>query len=345
MGEDRPAAPLAVAVVGGGSWGTALAVHRARLGGDVRLWVRDPGRAAAIAQAGRNERYLPGVVVAPPVRVTGSARHALAGAGIVVVAVPSHGVGEVMGRLAPEVPEGAVVLSATKGLDPVTGLRVSQLLARILPGRPIAALSGPSFAREVAAGLPAALVVASEDEEVARGIQRSLATREFRLYTNRDITGVELAGALKNVMAIAAGIGDSLGLGDNARAALVTRGLVEMTRIGVAAGASARTFAGLAGVGDLVLTCTGVLSRNRALGLALGSGKSLAEAEAASPMVAEGARTAVPALALARRAGVSAPICEAVAAVLSGTVAPAEALATLLSRELRPEEEGSLQRA
>ena len=215
----------------------------------------------------------------------------------------------------------------------------------LLPGRPVAVLSGPSFAREVAAGLPAALVVAAQDEDVARRVQRRLASQEFRLYTNRDVVGVEMAGALKNVMAIAAGLSDSLGLGDNARAALITRGLAEMTRIGVAVGASARTFAGLAGLGDLVLTCTGALSRNRSLGLAVGSGQSPAAAEAASPMVVEGVRTVHAALALARAAGVAAPICEAVAAVLGGGVPAAHAVAALLSRELRPEEEASLQHA
>jgi glycerol-3-phosphate dehydrogenase (NAD(P)+) len=334
-----------VAVVGGGSWGTALAVHLARRGDPVRLWVRDPARAAEIAAARRNERYLPGVALDASIRITACGSAALAGSGLVVVAVPSHGVTDIMTRLAREMPLRAVVVSATKGLDLARGLRVSQVLAGILPGRPMAVLSGPSFAREVAAGLPTALVVAAEDEDVARRVQVRLGSRELRLYTNRDVIGVEIAGALKNVMAIAAGLSDSLGLGDNARAALITRGLAEMTRIGVAVGGSARTFAGLAGLGDLVLTCTGVLSRNRALGLAVGSGQSPAEVEAGTPMVAEGARTVHAALGLARRAGVRAPICEAVAAVLEARVPAAQAVAMLLSRELRPEEEASLQHA
>jgi glycerol-3-phosphate dehydrogenase (NAD(P)+) len=334
-----------VAVVGGGSWGTALAVHMARRGGPVRLWVRDPARAAEIAAVRQNERYLPGVALDASVRVTASGSEALAGSGLVVVAVPSHGVADVMTRLAHEMPPRALIVSATKGLEPARGLRVSQVLAEIVPGRPVAVLSGPSFAREVAAGLPTALVVAAEDEDVARRVQRRLASRELRLYTNRDVIGVEMAGALKNVMAIAAGLSDSLGLGDNARAALITRGLAEMTRIGVAVGASAPTFAGLAGLGDLVLTCTGALSRNRALGLAVGSGQSPAQAEAGTPMVAEGARTVHAALGLARRAAIAAPICEAVAAVLEAGVPPAQAVATLLSRQLRPEEEASLQHA
>jgi glycerol-3-phosphate dehydrogenase (NAD(P)+) len=337
--------PEPVAIVGGGSWGTALAIHLARKGTAVRLWVRDPARAALMTASRRNERYLPGVTLGPDVRVTGAAGEALAGTGLLIVAVPSHGVAEVISRLAPEVPAGAVIVSATKGLDPARGLRISQVLAGFLPARPLAVLSGPGFAREVAAGLPAALVVAADDEAVARRVQRRLANRELRVYTNRDVIGVEMAGALKNVVAIAAGLSDSLGLGDTARAALITRGLAEMTRIGVALGASARTFAGLAGVGDLVLTCTGVLSRNRGLGLAVGRGQSRAEVEAASPMVAEGARTVHSALVLARRAGVAAPICEAVAAVLEARVPAAQAVIALLSRELRPEEEASLRHA
>jgi glycerol-3-phosphate dehydrogenase (NAD(P)+) len=345
MGEMTARGPGPVAVVGGGSWGTALAVHLARRGEAVSLWVRDPVRADEVAAGRRNERYLPGAVLAPGVRVTASGREALAESDLVVVAVPSHGVADVMTRLAPEISPRAVVVSATKGLDPARGLRVSQVLAGLLPGRPVAVLSGPSFAREVAAGLPTALVVAAEDEDVARRVQRRLASREFRLYTNRDVIGVEMAGALKNVMAIAAGLSDSLGLGDNARAALITRGLTEMTRIGVGVGASARTFAGLAGLGDLVLTCTGALSRNRSLGLAVGSGQSPAAAEASSPMVVEGVRTVHVALALARAVGVAAPICEAVAAVLGGGVPAAQAVTALLSRELRPEEETSLQHA
>jgi glycerol-3-phosphate dehydrogenase (NAD(P)+) len=345
VSDARAVGPGPVAVIGGGSWGTALAVQVARRGDAVSLWMRDPLRAAEIAALRRNECYLPGAVLAPSVRVTASGREALAGSALVLVAVPSHGVADVMTRLAPEVSPGTVVVSATKGLEPVRGLRVSQLLGALLPGRPVAVLSGPSFAREVAAGLPTALVVAAGDDEVARGVQQRLASPEFRLYTNRDVIGVEMAGALKNVMAIAAGLSDSLGLGDNARAALITRGLTEMTRIGVAVGASARTFAGLAGLGDLVLTCTGALSRNRSLGLAVGSGQSPAVAEASIPMVVEGVRTVRAALALARAAGVVAPICEAVAAVLGAGVPAAEAVTSLLSRELRPEEEASLQHA
>jgi glycerol-3-phosphate dehydrogenase (NAD(P)+) len=215
---------------------------------------------------------------------------------------------------------------------------MSELIAEIATGSQGAVLSGPTFAREVAIGLPTAAVVAGA-EGVAERLQRSLSSRELRLYTNRDVLGVEISGALKNVIAIATGLSDGLGLGENARAALITRGLAEITRLGVALGASPLTFAGLAGVGDLVLTSTGSLSRNRSVGLAVGRGTLLEETLRGTRMVAEGVRTAASALALARRAGVTLPICQEVDAVLSGRKSPKEALASLLAREVRPEEE------
>ncbi len=331
----------AVAIIGAGSWGTALAIHLARRGLAPRLWARDPALARELRGRARNPRYLPEVAIPAGVVATAEGGEALAGAGVVIVAVPSQFVRAVMARLAPAVPRGAILVSATKGLEPERGLRISQLLAGLLPGSPVAVLSGPSFAREVALGLPTALVVASADGQVARLVQQALASPEFRLYTNRDVIGVELAGALKNVVAIAAGLSDSLHLGENARAALITRGLAEIVRLGVAAGASARTFLGLAGLGDLVLTATGTLSRNRALGLAVGQGKSLAEAEGNTRSVAEGVRTVSSALRLAAAAGVSMPICEAVASVLHGDTPAASALAALLARSLQPEDEGS----
>ncbi|MGH7316266.1 MAG: NAD(P)H-dependent glycerol-3-phosphate dehydrogenase, partial [Candidatus Rokuibacteriota bacterium] len=237
------------------------------------------------------------------------------------------------------VPARAVLVSATKGLDPRQGLRMSELLARRLPGRPVAVLSGPSFAREVAQGRPTALVIASADEEVAADLQGRLAGPALRLYTNRDVVGVELGGALKNVMAIATGLVDGLGLGENARAALITRGLAEIVRLGTAAGAQPATFAGLAGLGDLVLTCTGTQSRNRALGGEIARGRQLGDVEAATPMVAEGVRTVSSVLRMARERGVTMPICEEVAAVLFEGKPVAESLASLLAREPRPEEE------
>jgi glycerol-3-phosphate dehydrogenase (NAD(P)+) len=216
---------------------------------------------------------------------------------------------------------------------------MSEIASARCPASPIAVLSGPTFAREVALGRPTAAVVASADPDVATAVQHRLSSPEFRLYTNRDVLGVEIGGALKNVMAIATGISDGLGLGENARAALITRGLAEITRLGVALGASPATFAGLAGIGDLVLTCTGSLSRNHALGLALARGKTFEQARGETRMVAEGARTSRSATALARQKGVALPICQEVAAVLFEGKTPQEALATLLQREPRAEEE------
>ena len=331
--------PAPVAVLGAGSWGTALAIHLGRAGLPVRLWARDPARAASIRAARENARYLPGAALPEGVQVAADAGEALAGSAIVLVAVPSHFVEAVLSAVSERIPEGAVLVSATKGLDPRQGLRMSELLGRRLPDHSVAVLSGPSFAREVAQGRPAALVIASADEEVAVDLQRRLAGPALRLYTNRDVVGVELGGAVKNVMAIATGLGDGLGLGENARAALITRGLAEIVRLGTAAGAQPATFAGLAGLGDLVLTCTGAQSRNRALGGEIARGRSLADVEAGTPMVAEGVRTVSSVLRMARELGVTMPICEEVAAVLFEGKPVAESLAALLAREPRAEEE------
>lgn len=333
------AAAQPVAIVGAGSWGTALAIHLGGAGVATRLWGRDRALIEEIRAKRENARYLPGLPVPPSVRPTTDAREALGGAGIVIVAVPSHFAEAVLDGLARAVPPAAAVVSATKGLEPRGGRRMSQLLAQLLPGRPLAVLSGPSFAREVASGLPAALVIASTDEDVARQLQRALAGPTFRLYTNRDVLGVEIAGALKNVMAIATGLCDGLALGENARAALITRGLAEIVRLGAALGAQPATFAGLAGLGDLVLTCTGSQSRNHALGVQIARGRRLADVEGATPMIAEGVRTVTSALALARAARVDMPICGEVAAVLFGGKAVTAALESLLAREPRPEEE------
>lgn len=330
-----------VAVVGGGSWGTALALYLARLGIAPRLWVREPELAELIRIKRENSWYLPGISL-PQVHPTPMLAQALDGADIVLLVVPSHAFALVAEAarpwLRPEVP----LLSATKGLDPVGARRMSEILAEISPASPVAVLSGPTFAREVALGRPTAAVVASTNPNLSVRFQRMLASREFRLYTNRDVLGVELGGALKNIIAIATGISDGLGLGENARAGLITRGLAEITRLGVALGASPLTFAGLAGLGDLVLTCTGSLSRNRALGLALAAGKNLAEAQGETRMVAEGVRTTESALRLARRAGVALPICQEVSAVLFEGKSPQAALSALLEREVRPEEEPEL---
>jgi len=338
-GEETGRAP--VAVIGAGSWGTALAIHLGRGGTPVRLWARDPALAASMRAARSNPRYLPGLGLPDRVWVTAEPADALEGCTTVLVVVPSHFVDDVLDRVGMAVAPGAVLVSATKGLEPRRGLRISELLARRFPGHPVAVLSGPSFAREVAEGRPAALVVASADEAVAADLQRRLAGPTLRLYTNRDVIGVELGGALKNVMAIATGLVDGLDLGENARAALITRGLAEIVRLGVVVGAQPTTFAGLAGLGDLVLTCTGSQSRNHALGREIARGRTLHSVEAGTPMIAEGVRTVSSVLRMAREAGVVMPICQEVAAVLFEGKPVADALASLLAREPRPEEEGA----
>jgi glycerol-3-phosphate dehydrogenase (NAD(P)+) len=319
------------AILGAGSWGTALATQLGRRGIAVRLWARDPAVAAGIAARRRNPYYLDDVELPGPVSATGDLSEAVAGADAMLVAVPSEFVGRVLTGV-PALGAGTVLVSATKGFDPERHLRMSQVIRERFPDHGVAVLSGPTFAREVALGQPTAAVVAADDEGLATRLRDLWGSREFRLYTNRDVAGVELGGAMKNAIALATGLGDGLGLGENARAALITRGLAEITRLGVALGARADTLAGLSGLGDLVLTCTGSLSRNRALGMALARGQSLAEARGATRMVAEGVPTVRSALALAAGAGVSVPICEAVGGVLFEGRSPREALAALLGR-------------
>lgn len=328
---------MRVAIVGAGSWGTALAIHLARAGASVRLWAHEPDIAASLNRERRNPVYLSDVPCPPSIDATTDPTDAVRGASLVVVAVPSEFFAVTMKHVG-SMPAGVPLVSATKGLDPERHLRMSQVLAEQFPGAPIAALSGPTFAREVALARPTACVIASPDEALAARLQGALGTREFRLYTNRDITGVEVGGALKNVIAIATGIADGLGLGENARAGLITRGLAEITRLGIALGGAPATLAGLAGLGDLVLTCTGTLSRNRGLGLALAQGRSRSTVEAETRMIAEGARTVASAMALAARHRVSLPICAEVHGVLFDGKAPAAALGSLLGRAPRPED-------
>jgi len=319
-----------IAVVGAGSWGTALAIHLARGGATVRLWARASTVAEAITTRRLNPWYLSDLEIPAGVEATSDPAAALAGAEVIIVAVPSEFFGATLARLTPAA--GAAVVSATKGFDPTRHLRMSELVRERFPTAPLAVLSGPTFAREVAMAHPTAAVIAAADDALATELQERLRSRELRLYTNRDLVGVEAGGALKNVMAIATGIADGLGLGENARAALVTRGLAEMTRLAVALGGEPSTLAGLAGLGDLVLTATGTLSRNRALGMALARGDSPARIAASTRMVAEGVPTVRTALALAAVHHVSMPICGEVAAVLFDQKAPAEALASLLGR-------------
>lgn len=329
---------MTVGIIGGGSWGTALAIHLARAGAAVRLWAREPEVVDGIRTARRNPFYLTDIECPRTIHPTGDPGEAVVGATLVLVVVPSEFFAATLknvGRIRPDVP----IVSATKGLDPERHRRMSEIVLERFPEASVAALSGPTFAREVALGQPTACAIASRDEALAARLQSALGSREFRLYTNRDVTGVEVGGALKNVIAIATGLADGLGLGENARAALITRGLAEITRLAVALGGQARTLAGLAGMGDLVLTCTGSLSRNRGLGIALAQGQTQAAVEGETRMIAEGARTVASALALAARHNVSLPICTEVGAVLFAQKPPREALASLLGRAARPEDE------
>ena len=324
-------------MVGAGSWGTALAVHLVRAGAGVRLCARSAEVVDAIRTGRRNPWYLSDVDLPPGVEVTTDAAAAASAAALLIVAVPSEFFGAALARLGRVT---APVVSATKGFEPARHRRMSELVAERWPGVPVAALSGPTFAREVALGRPTAAVIASRDEALATELQRRLGSREFRLYTNRDVVGVEVGGALKNVIAVATGIADGLGLGENARAALVTRGLAEITRLAVALGGEPATLAGLAGLGDLVLTSTGTLSRNRALGMALARGESRERAQHATRMVAEGVPTVRSALALAARHDVTLPIAREVAAVLFEGKTAADALASLLGRAATREDAG-----
>jgi len=334
MSEAPPAA-----VLGAGSWGTTLAwMLCAR--GEVRLWCRDAKRAAAIARTRRNTRYLPDLALPEAIRVSASLDECLAGAGLVVLATPAQAAREVLSQAAPHWAPDASLLIGSKGLELATGLRMTQVAAETLgegaAGR-VAVLSGPNLSREIVAGLPATTVIASESAAVASALQQRFGSSALRVYTNDDVTGVELGGALKNPIAVAAGICDGLRHGDNAKSALVTRGLAEITRLGVAAGARASTFAGLSGLGDLITTAYSDLSRNHRLGRMLGEGRSLTEAQAALGQVAEGVPTAEAACVLAERLGVEVPIIAELRAVLFRGKPLGEAIGALMQRDLRGE--------
>ncbi len=327
-----------VAVLGAGSWGTTLAIHLGRVGHEVRLWARDAALVATMDEAHCNPLYLPAVTFPTSLRVTASLEDALRDVEFVVAAVPSHGTRGVMGIAAPYVPAGAVVVSATKGLEADSLLRMSDVMRQELGAdRPIVVLSGPSFAAEVARELPTAVCVASLSREAAESVQQEFRARYFRLYVTDDVIGVEIGGALKNVIAIAAGVTEALGLGHDALAALVTRGLAEISRLADAVGGRRETLAGLSGLGDLVLTCTGSLSRNRRVGLELGSGAPLADVLASMKMVAEGVRTTDTALALGLAHGVELPIAAQMSDVLAGRLQPRAAVEELMLRPQRPE--------
>lgn len=330
-----------IAVLGAGSWGTALAVHLGRVGHRVRLWARDARLVSEIETRRANAVYLPDVSLPDAVDVTGSLDTALSGIDLVVMAVPSHGCRAVIRAAAPQLRPRAVIVSATKGLESDTYLRMSEVIRQELGGQhPIVALSGPSFAVEVAQQLPTVVVAASADPAATALVQTEFRGPALRLYASTDVPGVEIGGAMKNVIAIAAGVVEGLGLGHNALAALITRGLAEITRLACAAGGQRETTAGLSGLGDLVLTCTGALSRNRHVGVELARGRRLADVVAAMKMVAEGVNTTQAALALGARYGLELPIVTQMAAVLDGRSDVRAAVETLMLRRQRSELDG-----
>jgi len=329
-----------VAVVGAGSWGTALAHHLAGCGHEIRLWAYEPEVADSVNGARENRLFLPGVALHAGIRASADLAAGLAGCGAALFVTPSHVARATLRAALPHLPPGVPLLVATKGLETDSLQTMAEVFSEELSPlgpHPLAFVSGPSFAREVAAGLPTAVTVASRDAATARAAQELLSSESFRAYTTDDVVGVEIGGALKNVVAIAAGIGDGLGLGNNARSALITRGLAEMARLGVARGARPATFAGLAGLGDLVLTCTGDLSRNRSLGMALASGRTLGEIQAATRTVAEGVRTTAAAVRLAAASGIEMPIATQVHRVLFEGASPRAALHELMTRSLKDE--------
>jgi len=329
-----------IAILGAGSWGTALAVHLVRIGHRVRLWSIEPDVVEAVTLRRSNAVYLPGISLPEGIDATLSLAEAVGAAEIVVAAVPSHAVRSVLVDVRPLLQQEAGIVRVVKGLETGTLLRMSQVVEQELPiGHPVVVLSGPSFAIEVARELPTAVSVASGNMQAAERVQEEFRGKFFRIYTTPDVPGVEIGGALKNVIAIAAGVVAGLGLGHNASAALMTRGLAEISRLAIAEGGRRETLAGLSGLGDLVLTCMGAYSRNRHVGMELAKGRRLAEILAGMKMVAEGVKTTEAALALGARRGVELPITAEMAELLAGRTTPAHAVAGLMLRPQRIEVE------
>ncbi len=333
---------MKVAVVGAGSWGTTVAALACANAPTV-LWARDPDVVARVNGEHRNGDYLPDIELPPELEATASLEDACIGADVVVMAVPSHGFRSVLAAAGPTISPDAAVISLSKGLEQGSGLRMTQVVADVLPDHPgdrIGVLTGPNLAREVALGQPTASVVAVTDGETGEALQRLFMTRTFRVYTNPDVVGCEIAGVLKNVIAIAAGVAAGLGYGDNTKAALITRGLAELARLGMALGGDPLTFSGLAGMGDLVATCTSDKSRNRMVGVALGQGRRLDEIVADMKMVAEGVKSTEAVLELGQRENLELPIAEQVGAVLYEGRAAADIVPALMLREAKPELRG-----
>jgi glycerol-3-phosphate dehydrogenase (NAD(P)+) len=326
-----------VGVLGAGAWGTTLAALLAEAQRPVTLWTRSAESASRLAGSRTNERYLPGVTFPPNLRVATGEAELAEPHRFYVLAVPSEHLRRTVREVGPGLHPGAPLLSVVKGIEDGTHLRMSQVIGQELPGRRVAVLSGPNLAREIAAGKPAGSVIASEDAALATELAGILSSDRFRVYTNPDVVGVELGGALKNVIALAAGMVDGLGFGDSAKAGIITRGLAEITRVGVAAGAHPLTFAGLAGVGDLIATCMSPLSRNRRAGELIASGVPWPEARDRLPGIAEGVATLAGALGLAANHGVEMPIAEQVRAVVFDGRPPMQAVAELMARAPKDE--------
>jgi glycerol-3-phosphate dehydrogenase (NAD(P)+) len=329
-----------LAVIGAGSYGTCLAILAATAGHRVTFWARDVEFAAQLHRTRENTAYLPGFQLPDSVEVTSDLERAVRGRQFVLGVTPSHAIRDVLGRAAHWLDPEAIVVNASKGLEEGTLETIEAIYREIFPPRlagRAAYLSGPTFAAEIAAGMPSAVVLAGRDVETAAMVQRALSTATFRPYTSDDVTGVLVGGAIKNVIAIACGVSDGLGFGSNARAALITRGLAEITRIGVAMGAEPTTFAGLSGIGDLVLTCSGDTSRNRRVGLALGKGRTMAEILGEMRMVAEGVKTTKVAHGLAAKLGVPAPITEVMHEIIHLGAPAGETMRKLMARSLRTE--------
>ena len=329
-----------IAIIGAGGWGTALAITMARTDKEVRLWAYEPYLVETMIATRENPIYLPSARIPESIRISNSLKEVLAGAKIVIIAVPSHVYRQVVGQMAPLLERDMSFVSASKGIENDTLMRMSEVVNDVLKAQfvpQVAAISGPTFAPEVAAGEPTALVVASPDEKLRQMLQKELSAPRFRLYTNADLIGVEIGAAVKNIIAIASGVVDGLGLGSNATAALITRGLAEITRLVVACGGRRETLSGLAGLGDLVLTSYGSLSRNRRVGIALGQGKKIEEVISNMRMVAEGVKTAKSTVALARRLNVEMPIAEKIYSVLYEGLKPQDAINDLMERKLKEE--------
>ncbi|MDZ7645285.1 MAG: NAD(P)H-dependent glycerol-3-phosphate dehydrogenase [Woeseiaceae bacterium] len=338
MNDEATASTAPVAVIGAGSWGTALALQFARRGCEVHLWGRDRDQLEALARDRENRRYLPGAAFPDNLHIVADLAECLRRADIVLIAVPSHALRETLRRLQPLLDESARICWATKGFELTSGKLPHQVVEEELgAARPMAVLSGPTFAREVGEGLPTALTIAASENRFAAELAATLSGDNFRAYTSSDMAGVEVGGAVKNVLAIGAGISDGLGFGANTRIALINRGLVEMTRLGVALGARQETFMGLAGMGDLVLTCTDDLSRNRRMGLLLAGGKTIEEAQRQIDQVVEGVLAAKAVRQVAKKLGVEMPICQQVYSVLHEGTPAREAVGNLMRRSLKPE--------